>query len=403
MSLEYFKIALRNLRTRSLRTFLTVLGIIIGVFLVISLISLGRGVTDGIEEQLQMVGGDLIMVMPGEGFDITALIGGMELEDHEINAIKRARGVETVLEMPFTAEMVRHYEKSDSTLLWAVEYEEGMPMLESLMGLEAEKGDLPRPGRREVVAGSLVPQDIFPDLRVGDELVIKGRRFTVSGILRSLGNRQDDLSIMIDLSDFRDVTGIREGSQMAFVEIEDNFSPDVVSENIERGLEDVGRRRADEEMPTYTVVSGEGAADIAGRIMFVLQFAIFAFGSIAVVVGAIGIMNSMFTSVRERTKEIGILKAVGARRKDIISIFLIEAGIIGLVGGVIGVTLGISAALIGEFYLAEAHPLVYIQAHISPALVILGLVFSFVVGCISGFLPARQASRMEPVNALRHE
>ncbi len=403
MNREYIKIAIRNLKNRSLRSSLSILGIIIGVFLVVSLVSLAQGITEGIQQQLDMIGGDLIMVMPGEGFDITSIIGGAQLKDREIEAIARARGVRTVLESPWGVESVRSEDQSKNTLLWGIDYGEGIPVLESLMGLEAEKGSLPRPGRREVVVGNLIPQDIFSDLRVGDQLTISGRRFTVSGILRSLGSRQDDLSIMMDLSDYREVTGSREGTQAAIVQIESGFNVDSVAENIRMELEEVGRRRRGEEEASYSVITADAAVDIANNIMNILQLAVLAFASIAVFVGAIGIMNSMYTAVRERTKEIGVLKAIGAKRKDISTIFLIESGIIGLIGGIIGIILGIAAAKIGEYFLIDAHPLVYIQAHISFSLIFFTLLFSFLIGCLAGFFPARQAAKKDPVEALMYE
>ena len=122
----------------------------------------------------------------------------------------------------------------------------------------------------------------------------------------------------------------------------------------------------------------------------------------AIVVSAIGIMNTMFTSVRERTKEIGIIKAVGAKNSDITKIFLIESGIIGLVGGIGGVVLGIGMAKLIEIYL-QIHPVFYMEAVVSPTLIIFGLLFSFLVGCLSGFFPARRAAQLNPVDALRFE
>ncbi len=371
--------------------------------MVVSLISLARGVTEGIGEQLDMIGGDLIMVMPGEGFDIAAFLGGMEIKDRDIEAIRRARGVDKVLESPFAGETVRWENRTETTFLWGIDYTEGLPVLETLMGIETSKGNLPRAGRREVVVGSLVPRDIFPEMEVGDELVIGGRRFTVSGILRSLGNQQDDLSIMIDLVDFRDATGKREGTQVAFATAKEGFDTDIVAENIERELKEAGRRPRGEEAPSFTVMTAESAADIAARIMGVLHLTVYALGGIAVVVGAIGVMNSMFTAVRERTKEIGVLKAVGAKKRDIISVFLAEAGIIGLIGGMVGVVLGIAAAKTGEYFIGDAHPVFYIEAYVSLSLVLITLFISFVIGAIAGFLPARRAAQLQPVDALRYE
>ena len=142
--------------------------------------------------------------------------------------------------------------------------------------------------------------------------------------------------------------------------------------------------------------------DIVGSIMGLIQVVIFGFASIAIVVGGIGIMNTMYTSVHERIREIGIMKAVGAKNKTIILIFLIESGIFGLAGGLGGIVLGLGLAKIVEIY-CQTQNLFLLKASITPQLVLFGLAFSFLVGCISGFLPARSAAKLKPVEALRYE
>lgn len=112
-------------------------------------------------------------------------------------------------------------------------------------------------------------------------------------------------------------------------------------------------------------------------------------------------MNTMYTSVRERTREIGIMKAVGAKNSAVLTIFLFESGIIGIIGGIGGTLLGIILAKSIEIY-GQAHPMFYITASVSPGLIIFGLVFSFLVGCLSGLFPARKAAKLKPVEALRH-
>lgn len=404
MTGEYFKIALRNLRSRSLRSWLTILGIVIGIFLVISLLALSEGLKESVMAELRMMGGDIVMVFPGDASDMmTTMIGGIELDNRDIEAIRRAEGVESVLEMPWAGAIVRHINKTETSLIYGISYNEGLPVLREDMGWEVVEGSFPRPGRREVMVGNIVPKDVFPEMIIGDSINIKGKEFVVSGILRSLGNRQDDLAIAMDLTDFREVTGKREGSPVALVKLKTGYDADIAVRNIEIELEDSMIRRRDEDKPSFSVMTSETVTDMVGNIMGILQLAVFAFASIAIVVGGIGIMNTMYTSVKERTKEIGILKAVGAKRKHITTIFLFEAGIIGFIGGVGGVLLGVTLALSAQAILASSGGMFYLKAHISPALIIFGLTFSFVVGCLSGFFPAKQAAKLEPVDALRYE
>jgi putative ABC transport system permease protein len=387
-----------------MRSWLTVLGIVIGIFLVVSLLSLSEGLKESVMRELRMMGGDIIIVYPGETSDLmTTMMGGVELKKKDIEAIRRADGVDVVLEMPWAGSMVRHFQETKMTLVYGIDLDDGLSLLRDNMGWEMVDGEFPRPGRREVMVGNLVPKDLFPEMIAGDSVNIQGKEFTVSGVLRSLGNKQDDLVVAMDLSDFREATGKREGTPVAMVRLKEGYDTNIVAENIERELEQSMTRRRDEDSPSFSVMTSETVTDMVDNIMGMIQMAVVSFASIAILVGGIGIMNTMYTSVKERTKEIGVLKAVGAKRSDITKIFLFEAGIIGTIGGIGGVVLGLLLAISVEIYFSQIHPVFYLEAHISIWLVLFGLGFSFVVGCLSGFLPARQGAKMKPVDALRYE
>jgi len=401
---EHFKIAIKNLRTRSLRSWLTILGVVVGVFLVVALLSLSEGIKNAIMAQLKMIGEDVLMVIPGEGGDImTAMMGGLMLTDENLRAIEQAEGVDLVVPMPMRAKTARHQGEVRTVFLFGYPRREAQDFLKEDLGFYLTEGDWPRIGRREVMVGHLVPRDIFPEMEMGDEIVIEGRRFKVTGVLRTFGNRTDDSMIGLDLDYFEQVTGIREGAHFASVRIKENFTPDQVSANIMEELEETKkRRRGVEDVPPFTVFTREAAVDMVGNIMLLLQVMIFGIASIAIVVSAIGIMNTMYTSVRERTKEIGIIKAVGAKNNDITKIFLIESGIIGLIGGVGGVILGLGLAQLVELYL-QIHPVFVLEAVVSPTLIIFALLFSFLLGSFSGYFPAKRAAKLNPVDALRYE
>ncbi len=404
MSKEYFRLAVRNIKKRALRSWLTILGIVVGSFLVVSLISLSEGLNKAVMAELQAVGTNIVMVLPGDGMDITAMFGGQELKNTEMEAIRRSRGVEVALEMPFTIEELRWRGRTETALIMGLDLQDGYSVLRDDMGWDVREGEFARAGRREVLAGNLVPRDVFPGLEPGDEIIVSGRRLTVSGILRSLGNREDDKSIIFDLPDYRNITGTTEGTPVAVVRIEDGYDIDLAISNIERSLEETMVRRRGDDGASFSVISSEAMIEMVENILGVIQAGIVAFASIAILVGAIGIMNTMFTAVRERTKEIGILKAVGAKKKHISSIFLVESGIIGLLGGAMGVITGLAAARFGEFILASnPNLLISIEAQAPFYLIFLTLFFSFLLGCLSGFLPAKKASQLNPVDALMYE
>ncbi len=403
---EYFHIALRNLRTRSLRSWLTILGIVIGVFLIISLLSLSEGIKQTINQQLKSLGGEMVFVMPGDITNIMAMFAsGTKLEKEDIEAIEKTRGVETVLTMSYQSLAARYEDESKTVFITGLSWEKGIEIMEKFQGWSLKEGRWPIPGRMEIIVGQQVEKDIFKEfVEIGAEIIIKGKRFRVVGILNSLGNKQDDSSIYLDLPLYQDLTGDkRNTAQVAMAKIREGENIDKVAEEIKERLLETRKRRIGTDAIDFSVMTSEKMGEIVDNVLAVIQFAIIAFASIAILVGGIGITNTMFTSVKERTREIGIMKAIGAKNSAILSIFLFEAGIIGIIGGLGGTVLGMIMAKGIELY-GQAHPLFYFTASITPGLIIFGLVFSFIVGCLAGVFPARRAARLKPVDALRrHE
>jgi len=404
---EYFNIAVRNIKTRSLRSFLTILGIVIGVFLIISLLSLSEGLKSTINQQLQAMGGEMIMVMPGSDEDIfTAMMfGGTNLQKEDIEAIKKAEGVDKVLGFSYTGAIIRYKEESKQGAIAGYDpWKEGLDILNIFQGWSLNSGRWPSKSN-EILIGSQVADGFFSkEVKAGSEMVIKGRKFIVGGILNSLGNKQDDSMIYMDMNVYQDITGEKRGTAAyAMVKLEDEVDENQVAGEIEEALKETRKRRSGTDEADFSVITSEKMGQIAGNILGIIQMVIIAFASIAIIVGGIGITNSMFTSVRERTKEIGIMKAIGAKNSAILLIFLFEAGIVGLIGGVGGTLLGSLLAKTVEWY-GQVHPVFYFTASVNIGLIAFGLIFSFIIGCASGVLPAKAAAKLKPVDALRrHE
>lgn len=402
---EYFKIAVKTIATRRVRSWLTTIGVVIGVFLIVSLLSLSEGLKGAVLQQLGKMGKDLITIMPGDASNIfTSMQGGAKLTAEDIKIIEKTDGVDVVVSMNYTAITARYKDIKKTVLVYGDDWKNAMEIYKNDMGWKVGQGRWPIPGKNEVIIGKIVAEETFPGIKVGSEIIMNGRKFSVAGILESLGSKDDDSMVGLDLGIFRSITGEREGAKMAFLKAESGYSADTVVNNLKRSLEDNRKRQIGQEPSdsSYTILTSEKITEIVASVMGVIQAVIIGFASIAIVVGGIGIMNTMYTSVSERIKEIGIMKAIGAKNSTITTIFLIESGIFGMLGGLGGTVLGFALAKSIEIYL-QVHPLFYLKADVGPGLILFSITFSFLIGCISGYFPARAASRLKPVDALRYE
>ncbi len=400
---EYIKIALRDLRTRKINSWLTVIGVVIGVFLVISLLSLSEGLKEAVLSQLRMMGKDIVMVYPGDASNMmTMMAGGSRLSDDNLRIIENTKGVAVVIPVNWKAEVMEYKDKKKTILLYGNPWRKALDIYKNDMGWSLKDGRWPVPGKDEIIIGSLISTEIFPGIRTGAQVNIQGRKFQVVGILKSVGNKQDDSMVAVDLDIFKSITGERKGARFAFAKIESGFSAKEMAKRIEDNLNKQRKRKRNEDSTSFTVLTSEKVTSIVGNVIGLIEAIILGFASIAIVVGGIGIMNTMYTSVREKIREIGVMKAVGAKKSAITTIFLIESGFFGLVGGIGGIILGILFAKMVEVYF-QFGSLFYLKASITPQLILFGLLFSFLVGGISGYFPARNAAKLNPVDALRYE
>jgi putative ABC transport system permease protein len=401
---EYFKIAFKTIATRRVRSWLTTIGIIIGVFLIVSLLSLSQGLKNAVLQQLNMMGKDLIIVMPGDISNVASLMAGNKITEEDLKIIKKTNGVSKVVAVDYTSVSMRYDNLKKTVLLYGADWREGLDIFKNDVGWSIAQGRWPVAGKNEIIVGSIVAQETFPNMKIGTEANIKGRKFLVVGILNSVGSKQDDSMVGIDLNIFKSVTGERTGAKQVMAKIKTGYLANSVAEELKSNLNEnrkrqIGQKESDS---SYTVLTSDKMASIVGNVMGLIQAVIIGFASIAIVVGGIGIMNTMYTSVSERTKEIGIMKAIGAKNKTIITIFLIESGIFGMLGGIGGTLLGMVFAKAIEIYF-QFHPLFYLKADVSPQLILFSVSFSFLIGCVSGYFPARTAAKLKPVDALRYE
>ena len=394
MRFDYFLMAVNSIRHRKLRSWLTVIGIIIGVAAIISLITMSRSLESTLQQQFETFGANRIFIS-GKGFQGPGtLSNGLTMKD--VETVEKISGFKYVTPGIFRSAEVKYKEETGFTLINGLPAEQYEDFFIDT-GVEMQEGRTIKAGEKYVaVIGSRVAEKMFSkEIGVGNKIQINKVEFKIVGIVEEIGNNQDDNQISIPLEIAREI--FHEPDKVDTIIAQVKYTSDIplLQEKIEKELK---RKRGD---TNFEVVTASQILEQINQILGVMQIILVGIAAVSLLVGAIGIMNSMYTSVMERTKEIGIMKSIGARNSDVLQIFLIEAGLIGLVGGVLGTALGTGMALvIGPIAKEAGFPLII---QIEYSVLVLGLVFAFVVGMLSGILPAYQASKLKPVDALRYE
>jgi putative ABC transport system permease protein len=255
--------------------------------------------------------------------------------------------------------------------------------------------------RYKIVVGSdyLEKKLYTRHLKLGDDLRIEGQDFEIVGILKRSASVFGNEFIIMNDEPMREVLDIGDEVDLIAVKVQDADMVPLIAERIEKEMRK--SRDVEEGKEDFSVETPEQVIETMGKILdYVTWFLVF-IAMISLVVGGIGIMNTMFTSVLERRKEIGIMKSIGARNRNVLTLFLIESGVLGLAGGTIGILLGMGLSKSVEVIATLALGTQLIQAHYTLTWILIPLIFSFVIGTISGVMPAMQAANLKPVDALR--
>jgi putative ABC transport system permease protein len=403
---SYFALALENLRHRKKRAYLTIIGIFIGIMAVVALVSLGQGLEAGVNEQFSKLGVDKIFVQP-EDTDFGA--GGtapVPITDQDLN---RVRSVPGVVEAAGTKFRSARVEWSDTTVFPQVYEIPSSPDERELVietfTLEIGQGRLFEGGDRyrAVVGSRFLDREKYQDpLALSRSIAINGVEVRIIGIILSTGDPGTDESIFIPTAAYDEAFPSATGEyDYLIARIDRSEDPVLVANRIEETLRNFRDVKEGEE--DFTVQTTDELRASFDTILGIIQVVLTGVALISLLVGAIGIMNTMYTAVLERTKEIGIMKAVGARNEAILAIFLIESGLLGLFGATVGIVLGLALSLVASVIAAQVLGSTILQFYVSWWLVVGALLFGFLIGALAGFLPARQAARMKPVDSLRYE
>lgn len=398
---DFLLLTFKGIRYRPLRSWLTVIGIIIGIMLVVIILALSSGVKGEINRQLQMFGTDLLIVMPGKETNIlVGMMGGQKFAYTDIMDLERLSSVRIVAPFDIGSLNAEFEGEKKAIFVHSSRWDRMRPIFEESRGAKMVSGAWPTDEEDNVVVlGYLAANSLFKNkVRVGDEIILQSKRFRVAGIIEKMGEQTDDNSFYMSWDPFHLVSGVKPGVMSAFIKTQPGENIDLVARQVRFELE------KQKEVPDFTVLTPSSTSAIVGSIVGLVELVLVIIALVSLIVGAVGIMNTMYTSVLERTKQIGIMKAVGASRDAIMSLFLIESGVIGLVGGALGILLGLVVSyLIGATAENFGVPSLFSFASIDYFELLVILIITFITGVLSGLLPARAASKLEPAEALRYE
>jgi putative ABC transport system permease protein len=398
---DLLKEAFRSLLSNKLRSGLTILGIIIGITAIIAMLSIGEGAKRQLAQSVENLGSNQLNVLPGfiqPGRGIVSAGRGtaQSLKMRDVDVIKKIEGVKAVSpEISRRFQVISSSGKNTNVLVIGV-----TPEYLLVRNSKVEKGYFFKENdlNRFAVLGPTVAEDLFGEEDpIGKTIRINKINFKVIGVLEakgSVGFINADEVVLIPLLVMQKILNGSEYLSLIAVQAESSELVDKVKDDITNAL--LKEHKVSPENQDFSVIAAQQFLNTFNALINTMTIFLSSIAAISLVVGGIGIMNMMLTSVTERTKEIGLRKAIGAKKKEILMQFLIESVILTLIGGIFGIILG-SLISIGVSKFAN------ITSEVSLYSIFLSLTFSSLVGIIFGYWPAKKAADLDPIVALRYE
>ncbi|NQE06746.1 hypothetical protein C5S32_12820 [ANME-1 cluster archaeon GoMg1] len=393
---DAFLLVYRNMKERKARSALTVLGIMVGIGAVIALMSVGYGMQESITGQLVEMA-DVIMVMPMR-MELGSIGAFGSFTDRDQEAVRRIGGIKDAVAMRGEMEEVEY--KGEKFMVHVIGTDP--KDVGALFGaiVKPEEGRYSKANdHKTCTIGYSIANDYFDDeIGVNDRLTINGSKFRVVGVLEKQGGFRSETDSEIYVT-ARDSVSILDNEDISeiFVRVRNIGEAEEIATEIEERIDD--NHKLDDFTSAMTMGS---AIEQMESIFGILQAVLIAIASISLIVAAMGIMNTILMSVMERTHEIGVMKAIGAKNRNILFLFLLEAGVVSAIGGVCGCIFGVIGAHAISFGIHTAFD-VEIAAIVKPEVLLGAVVVAMLVGILSGLYPARKASKMSPVEAVRYE
>jgi putative ABC transport system permease protein len=394
-------LALREIGRHKLRSFLTVLGIVIGVAAVVTMVTLGKGATAAVAQQISSLGANILQIRPGQGFGRGG--GGQQAPDFEmadVEAIQeQVAGVRAVAPQAQASGLaVRNAANWQTTINGTTSQfftAQQWALTDGRIWTDAEE----QAGKAVCVIGSTVAQNLFPrEEPVGQRFRIRDLSCEVIGTLATRGQGgfqdQDDVVLMPIKAVQRRFSGNRD-IRFIMVAVDDSYETGSVQSAIETLLRE--RRNVQRTgQDNFNIFDTKQISETLQGTTRILTAVMGAVAAVSLIVGGIGIMNIMLVSVTERTREIGIRLAIGAIGREVLLQFLVEAVVLACLGGLIGLLIALAAT----FFLA---PVIQVPFLFDPQINLIAFSVSALIGVVFGYFPARRAAALNPIDALRHE
>jgi putative ABC transport system permease protein len=404
---DHVKLAFKNLRHRMSRSLLTLLGIAIGIMAIISLLALGEGMQQAVTGELSSLSDVIIVSTGGGGFSSFGGGGstsaGEYFTQRDISGIERIQGIKTVSTQLSGSGLAEYNGKTTILSLTGMEVSV-MKLQYASQNLEAGEF-LTENDQHKIMIGYSIAHDTFDaDISVGGRIKINGEKFFVSGIFekQGFGGTSSDSIVLMNSRDFQKLTG-QSNVSLIYLRVYNVNDAESIATTIQTTI---NGNHGKKDFATATTMTS--ILKTVQNIIGILQLVLVGIASIALVVASIGIMNTMLTSVMERTREIGIMKAIGATTRDIMSIFIIEGVLMSSVGGIIGIILGVFGSqaltlILRSFMSMGGGSSFQLVPIITITSVVLAIAVSLIVGILSSLYPAWKAARMSPIEAVRYE
>jgi len=397
---DYFNLAVRNLMKKRLRSSLTIIGIFISIATIFVLISLSIGLDGAVKEQFRQLGSDKFFIMPRGQAGPPGAGRAVQLTIKDVEVIEKINGVKDVSYDTIGNAKVEFNDEIRYLMIAGIPLDKSDVFIETGFykiddGRFLKKGDVGK-----IMIGSRFKETLYKkSVKEGNKIIINGKEFEVVGILQTIGNSQDDSLIFMGLEDFKELFNSEDRVDQIIVQIKSGEDINKIADNTRRKL--ISFRGVTEKTRDFEIMTPEELLKSFGVVLNIITAFLLGIAGISLLVGAVGIANTMYTSVLERTKEIGTMKAIGAKNSDIMKIFILESGIFGLIGGILGAIFGLFLSWIVSYSANSAFNQNILAFSISWSLLIGAILFSSFIGIVAGLIPSYSASKMKPVDALR--